>query len=411
MTQPSGYSHITQQEYESVAGPDWPCYDDFCQHKNVASFVYEEIDLMLKPPISFDHTSFCILPFYGMEFWAGSKQTTPSTTFCCLVPDGQDRESVKKDMLNGIRPEACRACWALEEQGLVSDRLIKNKSIDHDLQKDIQQLFTGYTQEKNSIIHYKIDSNNTCNSTCVICNSTYSTAWAQLERKNGKTPQKTWNISPAKLDSNIDYSTAASIGFRGGEPLLSDKTWYVLEKLLQDNNTECFINFTTNGSIPLTPKQKNIISKFKTVTFNFSIDGIGPVFEYLRYPLRWSDLEKNVQYCRDNNILIRSTYSICNLNILYHLQTKAWFDSNQIIYSQNPVYYPVYFRPAALPKKIKDLILQQQKNEKLTNALLDSHTPLDDEHYKLFLQNIAQQDAWKGIKMQDYLPELSKLLG
>jgi hypothetical protein len=71
----------------------------------------------------------------------------------------------------------------------------------------------------------------------------------------------------------------------------------------------------------------------------------------------------------------------------------------------------VYFRPAALPKKIKDLILQQQQNEKLTSTVLGSHAPLDDEHYELFLQNIAQQDAWKGIKIQDYLPELTKLLG
>jgi hypothetical protein len=298
----------------------------------------------------------------------------------------------------------------LEDQGLISDRLIKNKSIDHYLQKDIQQLIAECGQGKNSVIHYKIDGNNTCNSTCVTCDSNYSSAWAQLERKNGKTPRKTWSISPVKLDSTVDYSTAVSMGFRGGEPLLSDNTWHVLEKLLQADNTSCFVNFTTNGSIPLTNQQKNIISKFKNVNFNFSIDGVGSVFEYLRYPLQWQDLERNLQYCRDNNIMISATYTISNLNILYHLQTKSWFENNQIIYSQNPVYFPAHFRPAALPKKIKDQIRQQQ-NETTTDFLLGSHTPEDDEHYELFKHNIAQQDAWKGIQIKNYLPELVNLVG
>lgn len=411
MNKQDQYKYVTRQDYESVAGPDWPSYDNFARHENVDSFVYAEVDLMLKKPVQFDHPAFCVLPFYGIEFWMGSKQKNPLKTFCCLVPEGQDKESVKKDMLAGIRPDACKACWVLEDQGLDSDRLIKNRNVDYYLQKNIQQIFDECVQEKNSIIHYKIDGNNTCNSTCVTCDSTYSTAWAQLERKNGKTPKRSWKIKTSDLDSTVDYSTAVSMGFRGGEPLLSNDTWYVLEKLLLANNTKCFVNFTTNGSIPLTAEQKNILSKFENVNFNFSVDGVGAVFEYLRYPLRWQDLENNIKYCRDNNIMISATYTVSNMNILYHLQTKAWFEANQIVYSDNLVYNPVYFRPGALSRKIKDHILKQQTNESITHFLLKNHTPEDEQHYQLFKQKIHEQDCWKSIHMENYLPELCELLG
>lgn len=407
----SKYHYITQQDYDSVAGPDWPSYADFCQHQQVPDFVYQEIDTMLLKPQAFDHPSFCVLPFYGMEFWAGAKQKYPSNTFCCLVPDGQDRESVKQDMLAGKRPQACEVCWKLEDQGVKSDRQIKNETVDFYLQKNIQQLFEDCQQGKDRVIHYKIDSNNICNATCVTCDSSFSTSWAQLEKKNGGNPHRSWQILPEQLDLSIDYATAKSIGFRGGEPFLSSGTWHVLQQLLKHNNHDCFVNFTTNGSIKLNQEQKNILSQFKNVNFCFSIDGVGSVFEYLRYPLHWPDLETNIQYCRDNNILISANYTISNLNILYYSQTVEWFEKNQINFHTNPVAYPLHFRPSVLPKQVKLAVLNQQKNNPVVRDLLDLDNPASETHFDSFQQRIAEQDLWKGISMQNYLPELCRLLG
>lgn len=401
------YNHVTPEDYASVAGPDWPSYNNFCQHHNVPDSVYAEIDRMLIPPVQFDHPSFCVLPFYAREFWLGADAKHES--FCCLVPAGTDRNATKQAMLAGHRPASCEACWKLEDQGLVSDRQIKNRSVNPDQLKQIQQWFQGQPATS-TISHYKIDSNNTCNGTCVVCNSTYSSAWAQLERKNGMTPQATWSLTAAQLDQTIDYASAQTVGFRGGEPMLSDLTWHVLERLLASDNADCAVTFTTNGTIPLTNNQKQLIAQFPRAAFHFSIDGVGPVFEYVRYPLQWTDLEKNINYCRENSIPVTASYTISNLNILYHGQTQAWFESQGISYSINPVRGPECFTPSALPKTVKDQILQQQSNA-LTQALLSSHDPQDDANYQLFRQRTAQQDQWKGIRMQDYLPELVALLG
>ena len=45
------------------------------------------------------------------------------------------------------------------------------------------------------------------------------------------------------------------------------------------------------------------------------------------------------------------------------------------------------------------------------NFLLTKHTAKDQQDYEAFRKDIARQDTWKAIRMEDYLPELIKVLG
>ena len=56
----NNYKHVTQKDYATVAGPDWPSFVDFQQQINVPDFVYNEIDQMLAQPVPFAHPSFCV---------------------------------------------------------------------------------------------------------------------------------------------------------------------------------------------------------------------------------------------------------------------------------------------------------------------------------------------------------------
>ena len=60
----SRYGYVTRNDYESVAGADWPAFDQFQLHDNIEQFVYDEIDQMLAPDEVFDHPAFCVLPFF-----------------------------------------------------------------------------------------------------------------------------------------------------------------------------------------------------------------------------------------------------------------------------------------------------------------------------------------------------------
>lgn len=324
MLQHQVYSWVLESDYISIAGPDWPHWDLFSLGQNVPDFVYKEIDQMLRADTIFSNQAFCVLPFYGREF--------PENTACCLLPPGVDLDKIKSKMLAGERAAACKKCWDLEDSGGLSDRIIKNRTLDYYTNTSLEILYNNCVNGTNKIISYKVDTNNTCNSTCVTCNSYLSSAWAQLERRNQVTPFKTWRIEPAETHDWIDFENAKTIGFRGGEPFLSNTNFYILEKLLEHNNTDCFITFVTNGSFNLSADQKTLLDRFNKINFCFSIDGIGPVFEYMRYPLVWEDIVNNIEFCRSNNIDVSVHYTLSNLNVLYHAQTSAWFRDNKIPY-------------------------------------------------------------------------------
>jgi hypothetical protein len=388
------YRSISQRDYEAVAGPDWPSYADFQLHRSVAPSVYAEIDEMLTGPKPFDNNAFCVLPFYAREF--------PRGTPCCYLADEYDLEQIKQDMLVGQRPGACQKCWNLEDAGIKSNRQLNNETLDFYFDQDLSSVFESCQQGKNKILHYKIATSNTCNSLCITCSSGSSSAWGQLERRNGITPVNNWTLELDSVVNDINFAQAKSFGFLGGEPLLSATNFKILEQLIEHRNTDCFINFQTNGSIELTQRQKDILAHFTNINMSFSIDGVGPVFEYLRYPLKWNAVLENIDYCRSHGMMVSACYTVSNINLLYHEETCAWFDQNKIRYFVNLVYDPPHFRPGALPERIK---------KQLPNLEQRSHTEQDDLDYAIFRQKIAEQDRWKSIRMQDYLPKLHDLLG
>jgi hypothetical protein len=380
-----------------VAGPDWPPFVQFQSNQNVPNFVYDEIDQMLRPAQGFSHPSFCVLPFYANEY--------PGNTVCCLLPPNANVDDIKTKMLQGIQPSACSKCWNLERAGIKSDRQIKNETVDFYTNIDLEQLIEQTKQNKNKIIHYKISTSNTCNAACATCNFDASSTWGKIT-KQPKTVN--WQIKSPQVDQWIDYHSAKNIIFAGGESFLSDTNFYILEQLLSHNNQDCFVSFVTNGSFSLSKRQKNILSKFKNLNFCFSIDGTGLVFEYLRWPLNWDKLQENVNWCRQNNIVPSVSYTLSNLNLLYHPQTIKWFQDQNLQYILTPVSDPDFFRPQSLSEKIKNTLRESQNYQQISHLL--THEFNDDLHYKNFQIEIAKQDGLKNISVRDYLPELVQLL-
>ena len=383
-----------------MAGPDWPAFARFQQHIDIPDFVYQEIDDMIRPQEGFSHSSFCVLPFYGMEY--------PAKTPCCLLPKSSSIDKIQQEMLQGQRPSACNKCWALEDVGLKSDRQIKNETLDMFTNVDLEQLIAECHRGENKTIHYKIDTSNTCNSACMTCNGASSNTWNKVLKKNNLPTYRNWKIPPDRTTNWVDYANAKLISFRGGEPFLSDTNFYILEQLIAHGNTNCFVSFVTNGSFSLSKHQKEILLKFPNLNFCFSIDGVGPVFEYVRWPLKWPDVENNINWCREKNIDVSVSYTLSNINLFYHDETVKWFKDNRINYLVNPVYDPAHFQPRALPQSIKQQLAQYLNDEEVGAWL--THSSEDDKRYTRFQAEVVKQDSMKNISIRDYLPELVGLL-
>lgn len=348
---------------------------------------------------------FCVLPFFGYEY------STTSETHCCLLPKNYNIESIKNDILAGNKSPFCKACWNLEEVGLLSDRQLKNSTLDFYWDRDIRFIEEDVRQGKYKTIMIKNVTSNTCNSTCVTCNSGLSSAWAPLEKKMGVPSQQSVSMTKDRINQNIDFKELIMLNLVGGEPLYEKLNFYTLEKLIENNNNKCFVAITTNGSVDINNANKELLMKFKNINFNVSIDGVGPVFEYLRYPLQWNKLLENLEFFRTITDNVNVSYTTSNLNVLYHYDTIAWFEKENLRYHHNPVIDPQHFRPGALPIYAKKKILDKFKNNKYLELSLSNHTDQDDKDFSQFLKIIKKQDQAKKIDMIDYLPEFCELIG
>lgn len=351
--------------------------------------------------------TFCVLPWFSQEInWNNNK--TP----CCLLPNSHDIEKIKSEMLQGLKPQECHKCWRLEENGIKSDRQVKNSTLDWLLDKDLELIQKDAQDGKSETIILKLFTSYTCNATCISCNSSASSSWHQLEKKmfDIVPEQKYKFVDIEQVKTQVNFKNLKMLSLMGGEPLYEKKNFDLLEHLLDLGNDTVFLSMVTNGSVKLTSRQKTVLSRFKNLNFSVSIDGTEQVFEYVRYPLVWDELQDNIKFFREVSDNVSSNYTISNLNVIYHNQTVEWFNKENINFSNSIIYNPNWLQPKVLPltaiKYLKSTLNSADYNMFVGNRDEEACDRLFDK----FLIQIKKQDAAKGINLKNYLPELAKLI-
>jgi hypothetical protein len=72
-------------------------------------------------------------------------------------------------------------------------------------------------------------------------------------------------------------------------------------------------------------------AKFKLVYFEASIDGIGEQFNYIRWPLKWDRVEKNLLRLKAEapvNLLFRINHTLNPFNVFYYDRMVDWIDKH-----------------------------------------------------------------------------------
>jgi sulfatase maturation enzyme AslB (radical SAM superfamily) len=126
---------------------------------------------------------------------------------------------------------------------------------------------------------------NVCNSACQTCNEKLSTKIGSLRSKDYV------KINNSALIDTLPVERIVQMDINGGEPSASPNYLKLLENL-PPNVKHLRVN--TNGSrlIPVLPE---LISRGIKVTVTVSLDGIGRGYDYVRWPIKWSDVEQNIQ--------------------------------------------------------------------------------------------------------------------
>lgn len=341
--------------------------------------------------------TFCVLPWY-------SREVIPNNgPVCCYLPANANIDQIKSDLLQGIESAACEKCWAVERQGHQSRRQQENIFLDYKLDKDIEKIYQDCVDGQNQTLVYQITLSNRCNQACVTCSSQFSSRWVEFEKRMqvGSNPLFTQDIDRL----NIDYAHAQRINILGGEPLFEPLTYQVLQKLLDHGNDQCFVSLVTNGSISLDPYQTELFSSFKDKNICVSIDGIESRFEYLRWPGKWDNLQKNLDAYRNiPNTNVSVSYTIGALNAIYYDETVSWFEQQKLKFNHNWIYTPIWASMNKMPVVLKQRL--QNHNVLAYHAAVTGQEQTAEQ----LLHKIQAQDRAKKISVADFMPDLYELL-
>lgn len=341
--------------------------------------------------------SFCVLPFYSYEL---NSPQDKKNIYCCRLPPGTNIDDIRNDILQNQKNPGCNSCWKLEDQGQLSERNLHNSALDFYWDRDIESIEKDVFHGIYTTKIVKIPTSNLCNGTCVTCGPSLSSAWMKLENR----PINYKTLSLEDL-SHIQWKDIISLSFVGGEPLLEKVNFQILEKILDFGNDRCFINIVTNGSVSLSPGQVDLLKKFENINLCLSIDGIGKRFDYLRFPLKWSDLIKNLETFRQITENISVSCMISNISIFYLDETLNWFRSENLRYLCKQIIEPYYFSPGNLPDPVKNQLLDDTENFDEMKSFLNCGQ-FSDENWQRCQQEITRQDFLKKISIEDFLPDI-----
>lgn len=347
---------------------------------------------------------FCILPFYSVE----TEFSNPNKNiYCCRLPPNTNIENVRDSIRNKQRSVSCSTCWNLEHQGLKSERQVHNEMLDYYLNSSIENIESRALTNGFDPLKIKLATSNTCNGLCVTCNSNFSSAWASLENNKSKYV----SINFDQIDFNIEWSKIVALSFVGGEPFLEKKNFQILERLIELENTKCFISIVTNGSVPITNDQLKILERFQNLNICLSIDGIGSTFEYMRYPLKWDLFLSNFAVFKNLTNILSVSAMISNLNVYYYSDIIDFFKEQNIDYLCKQITDPNYFSPSNLPQNIKGIV--QEKNQKYLNdvcGFLNVDNSYSELNFLKLKEEIQRQDRLKNISIMNFIPEIARLI-
>jgi len=246
--------------------------------------------------------------------------------------------SVRKKMLNGEQVPACRRCYDKEAQGLAS----KRDTNQFDLYKSIT--VDGQTSMKPG--HIELHFGNVCNLSCKMCSQVYSHKIGEELLKIGeddksflqwlKTEGGVVNNWTAELGAVYDWfkdtttkkdifefvsKNVDGLTIIGGEPT-AIKEFYELLDFCHNEGTLKSKSMTLTTNLTNTnPKMVNWLKSMKRFEIYGSIDGIGDVNDYIRYPSKWDTIERSLDFYTElvkqhNNgkLIIGPTFQSLNIH-------------------------------------------------------------------------------------------------
>jgi len=367
----------------------------------------------------FDKT-FCSSPWfhirltYGGNFeycrWShqpGSQHNIKNTSIMQYY-DSEQMKKLRLDFLEGQMPKSCSSCYYEQSFGKLTGRIrqLHKSAIDVEnfaltfRSSPHYELFS-HSWNNDGIGNYypvdlQIELGNLCNSGCIMCGPTLSSKLEKDYKKlskisslfqNSSDKINNWSQDKTSVKKLIDelnsFPKIQYIHFLGGETLYQEAFYNICDQLTKtDRAKDIIIGTTTNGTI-YNSKLENLILNFKEVHLGISIESIGNLNDYIRYPSQiqniLANLDKFLELRKKNNNLYLSLRITPNVFTVYELDTlfEYMIEKNITAESCDILVEPACLKMELLPEDIRNEIIT--KFDILINKYQLSKTHLVNE--------------------------------
>ena len=285
--------------------------------------------------------------------------------------------NLRLGMLTEEPHPACGRCYEQEASGFFSGRKSANKHHGHHIAKVADTRVDGSLPEM-ELTYWDIRFSNLCNLRCRSCGHIFSSQWYQDQAKlagpewklhnsvlnyAGKTETDMWT----QLEPHLDY--VEQIYFAGGEPLLMEEHYNILEELLKRGRTDVRLIYNTNFT-HTDLKGKSVFEywrQFKSVAVGASLDASNARGEYIRKGTDWAQVEQNrrdmLKICPEVDFYISPTLSILNARHLPQFH-RDWVEAGLIRAQdlnvnilQDPPHYRIDIAPQEYKQELSTVYL------------------------------------------------------
>jgi MoaA/NifB/PqqE/SkfB family radical SAM enzyme len=280
--------------------------------------------------------------------------------------NGKPIQELRSKFSKGVPDKRCAHCIHIEKSGATSIR--------EETHLNYAETNINFTQPELPI-YFDIRFSNVCNLKCRTCWHGASSSWFE-DAKALKTNKGKKAIIKNIYDFNTFIETAgiALIGAKeiylaGGEPLVTEEHYLLLQWLIDKNVSSVKLRYNTNLTL-LQYKGKSILdywNKFEQVEVLVSIDAIDELASYVRANSDWTIIQENlniISKLAHVKIKISPTISVLNIEFIPELiqrciQLKVINEEEVYI---NILERPIHYNIQIFPTEIKTRIIKKLTN-------------------------------------------------
>ncbi|MFI5348584.1 MAG: twitch domain-containing radical SAM protein [Elusimicrobiota bacterium] len=395
---------------------------------------------------------FCVAPWSQLSIGADGGVST-----CCkaksLIGDlktssiadvwnSAEMRAVRLDMLQGRKSAQCEECRLMQSAGgAPTHRQSLNEGFGRHAPLARTTLEDGRVPEVNlRFLHIRFS--HACNFKCRICGPWLSTGWYE-DSKIVYGADYTLELSRAARPNDLErtlepwLADLEVIHFSGGEPLIMDEHYRVLDRLIARRQFHVKLLYSTNFST-MTHRGRDVMKlwdRFEDVRVSASLDGSGKRGEYLRAGQDWAQVVENRKRMFEAcpRVEFSATPTLCAMNALhvpdFH---REWLekgyvppDGFHLNVLQTPPEYSIQILPAPIKRRVAEKYLAHVeevraefgevagRHARSVYATARHFLEARDQSDRLgeFRVRTAMLDLLRKERFEDVFPELAGLMG